>query len=152
MSFATQFTRSLCRTTPRRLAIARPALNTVARSAIATPKFIRAYSSSHDSESFEEFTARFEKEFEEAYDLFEVQRVLNNVFSYDLVPAPSVMEKALQAARRVNDYATASRVFEGLRYKVENKEQYQQYLDELKDTREELGITLKEELFNEEKE
>lgn len=59
------------------------------------------------------------------------------------------MEKALQAARRVNDYATASRVFEGLRYKVENKEQYQQYLDALKDTREELGITLKEELFQE---
>lgn len=75
--------------------------------------------------------------------------MLNNVFSYDLVPAPSVMEKALQAARRVNDYATASRVFEGLRYKVENKEQYQQYLDALKDTREELGITLKEELFQE---
>jgi cytochrome c oxidase subunit 5a len=49
----------------------------------------------------------------------------------------------------VNDYATASRVFEGLRYKVENQGQYQAYLDELKDIREELGITLKEELFNE---
>ncbi|CAN6652325.1 cytochrome c oxidase subunit 6, mitochondrial [Trichomonascus vanleenenianus] len=110
---------------------------------------LRQYSAAHEEETFDEFTARFEKEFEEAYDLFEVQRVLNNVFSYDLVPAPSVMEKALQAARRVNDYATASRVFEGLRYKVESKEQYQQYLDELKDIREELGITLKEELFTE---
>ncbi|KAA8917269.1 hypothetical protein TRICI_000555 [Trichomonascus ciferrii] len=49
------------------------------------------------------------------------------------------MVKALEAARRVNDYATASRVFEGLRFKVESKEQYQQYLDELKDIREELG-------------
>lgn len=56
---------------------------------------------------------RFEKEFEDAYDLYEVQRVLNNVFSYDLVPAPSVLEKALQACRRVNDYPTAVRVFEG---------------------------------------
>jgi hypothetical protein len=55
------------------------------------------------------------------------------------VPAPAVMVKALEAARRVNDYATASRVFEGLRFKVESKEQYQQYLDELKDIREELG-------------
>lgn len=77
-----------------------------------TPRLVRNYSS-HDEETFEEFTSRYEKEFDEAYDLFEVQRVLNNVFSYDLVPAPAVLEKALQAARRVNDYATASRVFEG---------------------------------------
>lgn len=111
-------------------------------------KGIRKYSS-HDEESYEEFTARFEKEFDDAYDLFEVQRVLNNVFSYDLVPAPVVLEKALRAARRVNDYATASRVFEGLRYKVENKDQYQMYLDELKDVRDELGVTLKEDLFGE---
>lgn len=33
---------------------------------------LRQYSS-HDNETFEEFTARFEKEFDEAYDLFEVQ-------------------------------------------------------------------------------
>lgn len=107
---------------------------------------IRSYSDHHE-ETYEEFTTRFEKEFEEAYDLFEVQRVLNNAFSYDLVPAPSVVEKALQACRRVNDYATAVRVFEGLKVKVENEEQYQAYLDELKDVRAELGVELKEELF-----
>lgn len=92
---------------------------------------------------------RFEKEFDQAYDLFEVQRILNNAFSYDLVPSPTVIEKALQAARRVNDYATAVRVFEGLKYKVENAEQYNAYLEELKAVREELGITLKEDLFPE---
>ncbi|QLL33446.1 hypothetical protein HG536_0E03570 [Torulaspora globosa] len=108
---------------------------------------IRKYSSEHDEETFEEFTARFEKEFEEAYDLFEVQRVLNNCFSYDLVPAPVVIEKALRAARRVNDLPTAIRVFEALRYKVENDGQYNAYLDELSDVRKELGIPLKEELF-----
>lgn len=113
------------------------------------PRFnlIRKYSS-HE-ETYEEFTTRFEKEFEEAYDLFEVQRVLNNAFSYDLVPSPSVIEKALLACRRVNDYATAVRVFEGLKVKVENQEQYQAYLDELKPIREELGVDLKEELFPE---
>ena len=41
------------------------------------------------------------------------QRNLNNAFAYDLVPAPSVIEAALKAARRVNDFATAVRVFEG---------------------------------------
>ena len=107
---------------------------------------IRNYSSQHDEETFEEFTARFEKEFEEAYDLFEVQRVLNNCFSYDLVPAPAVLEKALRAARRVNDLPTAIRVFEALKYKVENEDQYKAYLEELKDIREELGVPLKEEL------
>lgn len=76
------------------------------------PQQIRKYSAMEDEETFEEFTARYEKEFDEAYDLFEVQRVLNNCFSYDLVPAPAVIEKALRAARRVNDLPTAIRVFE----------------------------------------
>ncbi|CCD24479.1 cytochrome c oxidase subunit VI NDAI_0D01650 [Naumovozyma dairenensis CBS 421] len=113
---------------------------------------IRKYSSHGDEETFEEFTARYEKEFDEAYDLFEVQRVLNNCFSYDLVPAPAVVEKALRAARRVNDLPTAMRVFEALKFKVENEDQYKAYLDELKDVREELGVPLKEELFAEKSE
>lgn len=41
------------------------------------------------------------------------QRNLNNAFAYDLVPSPSVLVAALKAARRVNDYPTAVRVFEG---------------------------------------
>ena len=41
------------------------------------------------------------------------QRNLNNAFAYDLVPAPSVITAALRAARRVNDFPTAVRVFEG---------------------------------------
>ena len=38
---------------------------------------------------------------------------MNNAFAYDLVPAPSVIVAALKAARRVNDFPTAVRVFEG---------------------------------------
>lgn len=108
-------------------------------------RLVRPYSS--ENLSYDEFTAKFEKEFDEAYDTYEVQRLLNNVFSYDLVPAPTVLERALLAARRVNDYPTASRVFEALKYKVDTKAQYQAYLDELKETREELGVTLQEDLF-----
>jgi cytochrome c oxidase subunit 5a len=67
-----------------------------------------------------------------------------------LVPAPVVIEKALQACRRVNDYPTAVRTFEALKHKVENKSQYEAYLEELKDIRKELGIDLKEELYTEE--
>lgn len=41
------------------------------------------------------------------------QRNLNNAFAYDLVPSPAVVTAALKAARRVNDFATAVRIFEG---------------------------------------
>ncbi|CAK7244956.1 MAG: Cytochrome c oxidase subunit 6 [Sporothrix thermara] len=106
--------------------------------------------SEHQEETFEEFSARYEKEFDSVQDVFELQRNLNNAFAYDLVPSPSVLVAALKAARRVNDYPTAVRVFEGIKAKVENKGQYQQYLDELKPLKEELGIVLKEELYPEE--
>ncbi|CAG88473.1 DEHA2E20658p [Debaryomyces hansenii CBS767] len=129
-------------TTPR---ISNVVRTNVGMTRISIPH-MRNYSSHHE-ETFEEFTARYETEFEEAYDLFEVQRILNNCFSYDLVPAPAVIEKALQACRRVNDYPTAVRTFEALKHKVENNEQYEAYLEELKDIRQELGIDLKEDLY-----
>ena len=44
------------------------------------------------------------------------QRNLNNAFAYDLVPSVSVVAAALKAARRVNDFPTAVRIFEGMRY------------------------------------
>ncbi|KZZ89990.1 cytochrome-c oxidase chain VI [Moelleriella libera RCEF 2490] len=107
--------------------------------------------SEHAEESFEEFTSRFEKEFNGVQDVFELQRNLNNAFAYDLVPSTSVVVAALKAARRVNDFATAVRIFEGVKAKVENKGQYDQYLNELKSLREELGVPLKEDLYPEEK-
>jgi cytochrome c oxidase subunit 5a len=76
-----------------------------------------------------------------------LQRNLNNAFAYDLVPSPSVIVAALKASRRVNDYPTAVRIFEGVKAKVENEGQYKQYLDELKSLREEMGIVLKEDLY-----
>jgi hypothetical protein len=45
--------------------------------------------------------------------LTSAQRNLNNCFAYDLVPSPSVIISALKAARRVNDFPSAVRVFEG---------------------------------------
>ncbi|KAI8886095.1 COX5A-domain-containing protein [Backusella circina FSU 941] len=106
----------------------------------------RLYSSAHEDESFESFTERYVKFFDGVEDLFELQRGLNNAFAYDLVPATSVIESALKASRRVNDYATAVRVFEGLKDKVESEKQYKEYLDELAPIRSELGILTKEEL------
>ncbi|MDI1485798.1 MAG: Cytochrome c oxidase subunit 6 [Ramalina farinacea] len=106
-------------------------------------------SSAHHEESFEEFTARYEKEFDGVQDVFELQRNLNNAFAYDLVPSPSVIIAALRAARRVNDYPTAVRIFEGIKAKVENRGQYHEYLRDLESLREELGVDLKEDLYPE---
>jgi hypothetical protein len=44
--------------------------------------------------------SRYEKFFYGANDKFEVQRGLNNVFAYDLVPSVKVCEAALRACRR----------------------------------------------------
>ncbi len=107
----------------------------------AAPLLVRN-ASGHAQESFESFSERYVSFFQNAEDLFEVQRGLNNCFAHDLVPSPSVVEAAVRAARRVNDYATAIRVFEGVKEKVENRQQYELYLQELKPLRDELGIKL----------
>lgn len=74
---------------------------------------------------------RYEAEFDKVQDVFELQvistagevrhwwsdklqRNLNNAFAYDLVPSPGVISAALKAARRVNDFPTAVRIFEGM--------------------------------------
>ncbi|PWN20960.1 COX5A-domain-containing protein [Microstroma glucosiphilum] len=107
----------------------------------------RTYASHEADESFEGFTARYVSFFDAVEDLFELQRGLNNCFSYDLVPAPEVIESALRASRRVNDFSTAVRIFDGIKEKVENNKQYEQYLEALKPVREELGINTREEFY-----
>ncbi|KAI8994877.1 cytochrome c oxidase subunit VA-domain-containing protein [Pilobolus umbonatus] len=129
-------------------AISRAAVRSVvpATRPIALGMGKRFYSAAHEDESFESFTERYVKFFDGVEDLFELQRGLNNAFAYDLVPAPSVIEAALRASRRVDDFATAVRVFEGLKDKVENDKQYEEYLKELEPIRKELGVLTKEEL------
>lgn len=118
-------------------AAARPSY--AASAARATPLLARG-AHGHAQESFESFSERYVNFFQNAEDLFEVQRGLNNCFAHDLVPSPSVVEAAVRAARRVNDYATAIRIFEGVKEKVENRQQYELYLQELQPLRDELGM------------
>lgn len=85
------------------------------------------------------FRSTHRKFFDSVEDTFELQRGLNNCFAYDLVPGTPIIESALKAARRLNDFPTAVRVFEGIKEKVENKAQYKAYLDEFASLRKELG-------------
>ncbi|KAJ2955203.1 hypothetical protein NQZ79_g8768 [Umbelopsis isabellina] len=130
-------TGAISRATARSAVVAAPRTTVVAQ---------RFYSSGHEEESYESFSERYVKFFDGVDDLFELQRGLNNCFAYDLVPSVAVVESALKAARRVNDFPTSVRIFEGIQDKVENKTQYQQYLDELEPIRKELGIETKTEL------
>jgi cytochrome c oxidase subunit 5a len=93
----------------------------------------------HETESFEAFNARYQQFFNSCTDLFELQRGLNNCFAYDLVPTTDVIEAALKCARKVNDYAITVRILEGLKFKVENKGQYEAYLKEMDPLLKELG-------------
>ncbi|EPY53232.1 cytochrome c oxidase subunit VI [Schizosaccharomyces cryophilus OY26] len=125
-----------------------------ASSAIARPSPLRFGSvgqfrfSSNHSASLEEINTKYNDFFTTVQDQFELQRGLNNCFAYDIVPSSDVIEQALRAARRVNDFPTAVRIFEGVKAKLPSKEQYVAYVKELKPVCEELGITLKEDLFH----
>lgn len=106
---------------------------------------IERYYSEHslDPKKFETQWVDF---FRTAPDLFELQRGLNNCFAYDIVPSKPILEEALLASRRLNDFPTSVRILAGLRDKVENATQYQQYLESLKEIREKLSIPTPEEL------
>ncbi|KAI8319972.1 COX5A-domain-containing protein [Martensiomyces pterosporus] len=106
----------------------------------------RRWYSEHPEETYEQFTNRYVKFFENVDDQFELQRGLNNCFAYDLVPDVAIVEAALRAARRIDDFATGVRVFEALKTKVDKKSQYEEYLHALKPVKDELGIQTKEEL------
>jgi cytochrome c oxidase subunit 5a len=125
--------------------IARPAFTGEPRPCnklTAAVRFASGGAHAHETESFEAFNTRYRNFFDSCDDLFELQRGLNNCFAYDLVPTTEVVDSALRCARKVNDYATAVRILEGVREKVENKGQYKAYLEELKGTIEELGTSL----------
>ena len=101
---------------------------------------------SHGIHSVSAYEQQWTLFFKQAPDLFELQRGLNNCFAYDIVPTVPIVKEALFAARRLNDFATAVRVFAGLRDKVDKPEQYDMYVSALQDIRAELGIPTPEEL------
>lgn len=81
-----------------------------------------------------------------AYDQFELQRGLNQCFAFDIVPTVPVLEAALRACRRLDDFAAAVRVFGALRQKCKNDAEYLEYSQYLKPIKEELGVMTPEEI------
>ncbi|KAJ2087558.1 Cytochrome c oxidase subunit 6 [Coemansia sp. S142-1] len=126
----------------RHAAVAR---TTVAR-CVPSALISRRLYSDHPEETYEQFTNRYVKFFENVDDTFELKRGLNNCFAYDIVPDVAICEAALRAARRLDDYATGARVFEALKIRIDKESDYHNYLQALKPVKDELGIQTKEEL------
>lgn len=105
--------------------------------------------SSHSTETDEQFDARFENFFNRKdIDGWEIRRGINDLWGHDLVPEPKILIAALQACRRVNDYALAVRLLEAVKDKCGSKvnEIYPYIMQEIQPTLTELGISTPEEL------
>uniref|UniRef100_A0A2K6JV58 Cytochrome c oxidase subunit 5A, mitochondrial n=1 Tax=Rhinopithecus bieti TaxID=61621 RepID=A0A2K6JV58_RHIBE len=97
----------------------------------------------------EEFDARWVTYFNKPdTDAWEWRKGMNNTLvSYDLVPEPKIIDVALWACRRLNDFASAVRILEGVEDKAgPHKEIYPYVIQELRSTLNELRISTPEEL------
>lgn len=108
---------------------------------------IRCYShGSHETD--EEFDARWVTYFNKPdIDAWELRKGMNTLVGYDLVPEPKIIDAALRACRRLNDFASAVRILEVVKDKAgPHKEIYPYVIQELRPTLNELGISTPEEL------
>ncbi|XP_055592917.1 cytochrome c oxidase subunit 5A, mitochondrial [Uranotaenia lowii] len=104
---------------------------------------------SHSEESAEEFDARYEAYFNRKdIDHWEARKAMNDLLGMDLIPDPKIINAALRACRRLNDYALAIRFLEGCKDKCGNQVNtiYPYLLQEIRPTLTELGIDTPEEL------
>uniref|UniRef100_A0A8C3LKN8 Cytochrome c oxidase subunit 5A, mitochondrial n=1 Tax=Chrysolophus pictus TaxID=9089 RepID=A0A8C3LKN8_CHRPC len=99
-------------------------------------------------ESDEEFDARWVTYFNKPdIDAWELRKGVNTLVGYDLVPEPKIIDAALRACRRLNDFASAVRILEVVKDKAgPHKEIYPYVIQELRPTLSELGISTPEEL------
>eukprot|EP00730_Choanoeca_flexa_P016607 TRINITY_DN7886_c0_g1_i1.p1 TRINITY_DN7886_c0_g1~~TRINITY_DN7886_c0_g1_i1.p1 ORF type:complete len:148 (+),score=36.11 TRINITY_DN7886_c0_g1_i1:125-568(+) len=111
---------------------------------LARPAFVRNYS---EELSAADFDAKWKAFFQdESLDSHAIRRGLNDLFAHDLVPEPVILEEALRACRRVHDFSTSVRIFEGVKDKAADAETYNYVVNQLKPVVEELGVSLPEEL------
>jgi len=101
-----------------------------------------------DEMSAEDFDAKWVEYFSDpTLDPREIRRGLNDVFAYDLIPDYTIIEAALRATRRVNDFPTSVRIFEAIKDKAtDNEETYQYVVGQLRPVMDELDLSTPEEL------
>uniref|UniRef100_A0A8I5UP22 Cytochrome c oxidase subunit 5A, mitochondrial n=1 Tax=Pongo abelii TaxID=9601 RepID=A0A8I5UP22_PONAB len=113
----------------------------------ATIHSVHCYShGSHETD--EEFDARWVTYFNKPdIDAWQLRKGMNTLVSYDLVPEPKIVDAALRAFRRLNDFASAVGILEAVKDKAgPHKEIYPYVIQELRPTLNELGISTPEDL------
>ncbi|CAA9995378.1 unnamed protein product [Nesidiocoris tenuis] len=65
-------------------------------------------------------------------DGWEIRKAMNDLSGMDLVPEPKIINAALRACRRVNDYALAVRYLPAINTCLGNALKYPQYLESLR--------------------
>ncbi|XP_032141036.1 cytochrome c oxidase subunit 5A, mitochondrial-like [Sapajus apella] len=108
---------------------------------------VRCYSHG-SSETDEEFDARWVTYFNKPdIDAWELRKGINTLVTYDLVPEPKIIDAALRACRRLNDFASTVRILEAVKDEAgPHKEIYPYVIQELRPTLNELGISTPKEL------
>ena len=80
-------------------------------------------------------------------DEWELRKGLNELYGHDLVPEPKIVNAALRACRRLDDFAMSVRLFEMIKEKSGgSKEIYNYIIEQCKPTMQELGVNTPEEL------
>ncbi|PSN43071.1 Cytochrome c oxidase subunit 5A [Blattella germanica] len=122
------------------------AVHNVGRSASVAPNRLMSHQA---QETDDEFDTRYEAYFNRKdIDGWEIRKAMNDLAGMDLVPEPKIINAALRACRRVNDYALSVRFLETIKEKCGSKVQeiYPYILQEIRPTLDELGISTPEEL------
>ncbi|XP_076443506.1 cytochrome c oxidase subunit 5A, mitochondrial-like [Babylonia areolata] len=128
------------------------ALHCVAKQAVQKPiaPAITSFRCKHvKQESAEAFDEKYENFFNrQDIDGWEIRKAMNDLQGEDLVPEPRIIIAAMQACRRVNDYALAVRYLEAIQDKCGGrvKEVWPYILQEIKPTLDDLGILTPEEM------
>ncbi|KJH52574.1 cytochrome c oxidase subunit Va [Dictyocaulus viviparus] len=83
-------------------------------------------------------------------DGWEIRKALTELQDFDVIPDPKVVEAALRACRRVNDFALCVRFLEAIKIKCGSKKNrkliYTYIINEVRPVLDELGISTPEEL------
>ncbi|KAF6215161.1 hypothetical protein GE061_009912 [Apolygus lucorum] len=105
--------------------------------------------SKENTETDEAFDARYEAFFNKPdIDGWDIRKAMNDLCGMDLIPEPKIINAALRACRRVNDYALAIRFLEAIKFKCgpEVGKIYPYIIQEITPTLNELGIDTPEKL------
>merc|ERR1712226_11481 len=130
------------------LRVAASRLANISRTRVSSLAGVQSRLMSASTETDEEFDARWEGYFKNPdLDSWELRHGMNVLYGYDLVPEPKIVNAALHACRRLNEFAVTVRIFEMIKDKSGgDMEIYNYVIQQCRPTMAELGLSTPEEL------